>query len=206
MRRHLAEKVDVQGGGASRAARDAQRPGAQSHEARARDRVSRAGAERGGPPGAGGHALAPARRAPRARVRPRGDLLSARERLRGKLSYTNLGFALAPPTFTLAELRDLYAAALGHTVSATEPAAASCCGAGCSRTPASGGTTAPAAGRPATIYRFAPAGWRSRTSSPSSGRLQWLTEWQRAPRLSRSRSGSMPARGSPSCSASWPPA
>lgn len=46
-------------------------------------------------------------------------LLSARERLRGKLSYTNLGFALAPPTFTLAELRDLYAAALGHPVTAT---------------------------------------------------------------------------------------
>jgi ADP-ribose pyrophosphatase YjhB (NUDIX family) len=46
-------------------------------------------------------------------------LLSARERLRGKLSYTNLGFALAPPAFTLAELRDLYAAALGHPVSAT---------------------------------------------------------------------------------------
>jgi ADP-ribose pyrophosphatase YjhB (NUDIX family) len=46
-------------------------------------------------------------------------LLSAGERLRGKLSYTNLGFALAPPTFTLAELRDLYAAALGHPVTAT---------------------------------------------------------------------------------------
>jgi 8-oxo-dGTP diphosphatase len=46
-------------------------------------------------------------------------LLSARERLRGKLSYTNLGFALAPPRFTLAELRDLYAAALGHPVTAT---------------------------------------------------------------------------------------
>ena len=46
-------------------------------------------------------------------------LLSARERLRAKLSYTNLGFALAPPVFTLAELRDLYAAALGHPVSAT---------------------------------------------------------------------------------------
>jgi 8-oxo-dGTP diphosphatase len=46
-------------------------------------------------------------------------LLSARERLRAKLSYTNLGFALAPPNFTLAELRDLYAAALGHQVSAT---------------------------------------------------------------------------------------
>ena len=46
-------------------------------------------------------------------------LLMARERLRGKLSYTNLGFALAPPSFTLAELRDLYAVALGHQVSAT---------------------------------------------------------------------------------------
>jgi 8-oxo-dGTP diphosphatase len=46
-------------------------------------------------------------------------LLGARERLRGKLSYTNLGFALAPPTFTLAELRDIYAAALGHHVTAT---------------------------------------------------------------------------------------
>jgi ADP-ribose pyrophosphatase YjhB (NUDIX family) len=46
-------------------------------------------------------------------------LLTARERLRAKLSYTNLGFALAPPTFTLAELRDIYAAALGHHVTAT---------------------------------------------------------------------------------------
>jgi 8-oxo-dGTP diphosphatase len=46
-------------------------------------------------------------------------LLSARDRLRAKLSYTNLGFALAPPTFTLAELRDIYAAALDHQVTAT---------------------------------------------------------------------------------------
>jgi ADP-ribose pyrophosphatase YjhB (NUDIX family) len=46
-------------------------------------------------------------------------LLGARDRLRGKLSYTNLGFALAPATFTMAELRDLYTAALGHPVSAT---------------------------------------------------------------------------------------
>jgi 8-oxo-dGTP diphosphatase len=46
-------------------------------------------------------------------------LLAARARLRAKLSYTNLGFALAPPTFTMAELRDLYTAALGYTVSAT---------------------------------------------------------------------------------------
>ena len=46
-------------------------------------------------------------------------VLAGRERLRGKLSYTNIGFALAPPTFTLAELRDVYVAALGHDVSAT---------------------------------------------------------------------------------------
>jgi ADP-ribose pyrophosphatase YjhB (NUDIX family) len=42
-----------------------------------------------------------------------------RERLRAKLSYTNIGFALAPEEFTLSELRDVYSAALGHDVSAT---------------------------------------------------------------------------------------
>ena len=46
-------------------------------------------------------------------------VLAGRERLRAKLSYTNLGFALAPPTFTMPELRELYAASLGHEVSAT---------------------------------------------------------------------------------------
>ncbi len=45
--------------------------------------------------------------------------LAGRERLRAKLSYTNLGFALAPESFSLSELRDIYAAALGHDVSAT---------------------------------------------------------------------------------------
>jgi ADP-ribose pyrophosphatase YjhB (NUDIX family) len=40
-------------------------------------------------------------------------------RLRAKLSYTNVGFALAPQTFTLSELRAIYVAALGHDVSAT---------------------------------------------------------------------------------------
>ena len=49
----------------------------------------------------------------------RAITLTGRDRLRAKLSYTNLGFALAPETFTLSELRDLYAAALGHDVSAT---------------------------------------------------------------------------------------
>ena len=45
--------------------------------------------------------------------------IAGRERLRAKLSYTNIGFALAPPTFTLSELREIYVAALGHDVSAT---------------------------------------------------------------------------------------
>ena len=48
-----------------------------------------------------------------------GIVLAGRDRLRGKLSYSNAGFALAPPTFTLAELREVYVAALGHDVSAT---------------------------------------------------------------------------------------
>ncbi len=45
--------------------------------------------------------------------------LAGRERLRAKLSYTNVGFALAPETFTISQLRELYAAALGHPVSTT---------------------------------------------------------------------------------------
>jgi ADP-ribose pyrophosphatase YjhB (NUDIX family) len=43
----------------------------------------------------------------------------ARNRLRAKLSYTNLGFGLAPPMFTISALRELYSAALGYRVSAT---------------------------------------------------------------------------------------
>ncbi|HEY7794245.1 MAG TPA: NUDIX domain-containing protein [Gaiellaceae bacterium] len=80
-------------------------------------------------------------------------VLAGRERLRGKLSYTNVGFALAPPEFTLSELRGLYAAALGHDLSATnlkrvllrrdvlEPT-------GSRREPGRAG------GRPAEVYRF----------------------------------------------------
>ena len=44
---------------------------------------------------------------------------SALARLRAKLSYTNIGFALAPPVFSIAELRDIYVAALGYEVTAT---------------------------------------------------------------------------------------
>ena len=80
-------------------------------------------------------------------------VLAGRERLRAKLSYTNLGFALAPAEFTISELRDLYAAALGHDVSATnlqrvllrravlEPTG---------RRRASG----PTGGRPGSLFRF----------------------------------------------------
>lgn len=80
-------------------------------------------------------------------------VLAGRERLRAKLSYTNVGFALAPPDFTIGELRGLYRAALGHDLSATnlqrillrrallEPT-------GEQRPPGRAG------GRPAAVYRF----------------------------------------------------
>jgi ADP-ribose pyrophosphatase YjhB (NUDIX family) len=44
---------------------------------------------------------------------------SGRDRLRAKLSYTNIGFALAPERFSISELRAIYGAALGYPVSAT---------------------------------------------------------------------------------------
>lgn len=43
----------------------------------------------------------------------------ARARLVAKLSYTNIGFALAPTQFVLSTLRDIYSAALGYQVDAT---------------------------------------------------------------------------------------
>ncbi len=78
----------------------------------------------------------------------------ARNRLRAKLSYTNLGFALAPPEFTVSALRELYSAALGHRVAATNLQRV------LSRRGvlvATGGTAAPgpSGGRPAALYRFA---------------------------------------------------
>ena len=39
---------------------------------------------------------------------------AAIQRLRAKLSYTNIGFALAPEQFTIATLRDITSAALGY--------------------------------------------------------------------------------------------
>lgn len=80
-------------------------------------------------------------------------VLAGRDRLRGKLSYSNVGFALAPETFTMAELRDLYVAALGHEVSATN----------LKRVLVRRGAIEPtgerraagrAGGRPADVYRF----------------------------------------------------
>ena len=50
-------------------------------------------------------------------------VLAGRERLRAKLSYTNIGFALAPASFTISELRDLYRAALGARRLGDQPAA-----------------------------------------------------------------------------------
>jgi 8-oxo-dGTP diphosphatase len=80
-------------------------------------------------------------------------VLAGRDRLRGKLSYSNIGFALAPEAFTLAELRDVYEAALGYEVSATNlkrvllrRGAIEAVG----RRRAHG----PAGGRPAELYRF----------------------------------------------------
>ncbi|GAA2569569.1 NUDIX hydrolase [Pseudonocardia hydrocarbonoxydans] len=78
---------------------------------------------------------------------------AARDRLRAKLSYTNLGFAIAPREFTISALRDLYVAALGHPVSATnlqrvltrrallEPTGAVA-------------PPGPSGGRPAALFRF----------------------------------------------------
>ncbi|ALG86849.1 NUDIX hydrolase [Gordonia phthalatica] len=43
----------------------------------------------------------------------------ARARLAGKLSYTNIAFALAPSQFPMSELAEIYGAALGYPVDST---------------------------------------------------------------------------------------
>lgn len=49
-----------------------------------------------------------------------GDFIAAGvERLRAKLTYTNIGFALAPEEFTLSELGDVISGALGYVVTPT---------------------------------------------------------------------------------------
>jgi ADP-ribose pyrophosphatase YjhB (NUDIX family) len=61
----------------------------------------------------------PVSRLPQLAFDHRAIVLAGRDRLRAKLSYTNIAFALAPQVVTISELRDLYVAALGHEVSAT---------------------------------------------------------------------------------------
>src|SRR3989475_9036547 len=61
----------------------------------------------------------PVDRLPRMAFDHHAIVLAGRERLRAKLSYTNVGFALAPEHFAISELVELYAAALGYPVSAT---------------------------------------------------------------------------------------
>jgi ADP-ribose pyrophosphatase YjhB (NUDIX family) len=79
---------------------------------------------------------------------------SARERLRTKLSYTSLGFALAPATFSIAELRAIYAATLSHPVSATNLQRILVRRGVIEATDEVAPSTS-AGGRPATLYRFA---------------------------------------------------
>jgi 8-oxo-dGTP diphosphatase len=79
---------------------------------------------------------------------------SGRARLRAKLSYTNIGFALAPETFTIAQLRDIYAAALGYPLSATNLQRVLTRRGVIEATEAAARPTH-AGGRPAALYRFA---------------------------------------------------
>jgi 8-oxo-dGTP diphosphatase len=80
--------------------------------------------------------------------------VSGRDRLRAKLSYTNIGFALAPGTFTIAQLRDIYAASAGHPVSATNLQRV-LTRRGVIEATATAARPTPVGGRPATLYRFA---------------------------------------------------
>jgi 8-oxo-dGTP diphosphatase len=83
----------------------------------------------------------------------------ARTRLVAKLSYTNIGFALAPKEFALSTLRDIYGAALGYQVDATNLQRVLERRNVITRT----GTTARSGrsgGRPAALYRFTDARYR----------------------------------------------
>jgi ADP-ribose pyrophosphatase YjhB (NUDIX family) len=80
-------------------------------------------------------------------------VLAGRERLRAKLSYTNIGFALAPETFTISELSAIYTAALGYPVDPTNlrrvlERRGLLDATGERRSPGPGG------GRPGAVYRF----------------------------------------------------
>ncbi|MBY0288235.1 MAG: NUDIX hydrolase [Mycobacteriaceae bacterium] len=80
-------------------------------------------------------------------------------RLVAKLSYTNIGFALAPTEFAVSTLRDIYSAALGHSVDATNLQRVLERRNVITRT----GTTARSGrsgGRPAALYRFTDSRYR----------------------------------------------
>ncbi|AII10096.1 ADP-ribose pyrophosphatase YjhB (NUDIX family) [Rhodococcus wratislaviensis] len=77
----------------------------------------------------------------------------ARTRLAAKLSYTNIAFGLAPDEFSMSTLREIYCAALGYQVDATNLQRV--LGRRGVLTPT--GNTAPSGrtgGRPAALYRF----------------------------------------------------
>lgn len=83
----------------------------------------------------------------------------ARARLVAKLSYTNIGFGLAPTEFAVSTLRDIYSAALGHPVDATNLQRVLERRNVITRT----GTTARSGrsgGRPAALYRFTDSHYR----------------------------------------------
>lgn len=83
----------------------------------------------------------------------------ARTRLAAKLSYTNIGFALAPKEFALSTLRDIYSAALDYQVDATNLQRVLERRKVIIRT----GTTARSGrsgGRPAALYRFTESRYR----------------------------------------------
>lgn len=83
----------------------------------------------------------------------------ARNRLVAKMSYTNIGFALAPQEFAISTLRDIYSAALGYQVDATNLQRVLERRKVITRT----GTTARSGrsgGRPAALYRFTDSRYR----------------------------------------------
>lgn len=83
----------------------------------------------------------------------------AHNRLVAKLSYTNIGYALAPGEFALSTLRDIYSAALGHPVDATNLQRVLERRHVITRT----GTTARSGrsgGRPAALFRFTDSRYR----------------------------------------------
>jgi ADP-ribose pyrophosphatase YjhB (NUDIX family) len=83
----------------------------------------------------------------------------ARARLVAKLSYTNIGFALAPTEFAVSTLRNLFSAALGHPVDATNLQRVLERRNVITRT----GTTARSGrsgGRPAALYKFTDSHYR----------------------------------------------